>query len=199
MRTALLLAMALLVGAARSASAGLSDGDFKQLMNAAVSVASAPTQLQSLTSTICVARELAAPLQARKTEVEMLATEGKGASPPPTGDAGADQSIDAAMSSTAAIAHQTRMPALPRKYLVVDAKALPSECVIPHTMGRGPNWKRGESIVVLTFTRPALANGYAYIEEYEECAGLCGTTFLRAFHKQNGKWTQLGRAILSVS
>jgi hypothetical protein len=191
--------MALFAGAARPASTPLSDRDFLQLMNAAVATASAPSQLQPLTSTICVARELGAPLQARKADVEIFATEGKGASPPPTGDAGADQSIDAAMSPTAVVAHQTSMPALPRKYLLVDAELLPPECVIPRTLGRGPNWKHDESIVVLTFTRPALANGYAYIEEYEACAGLCGTTFLRVFRKQNGKWTQVARTILSVS
>jgi len=129
----------------------------------------------------------------------MFAEEGKGALPSQTGDAGADQSIDAAMSSTAAAAHQTSMPLLPGRYLLVHAKDLPPECVIPHTLARGPNWRRDESIVVLTFTQPALANGYAYIEEYEECAGLCGTTFLRVFRKRNGKWTQIARTILSVS
>lgn len=161
--------------------------------------ASAPSQLQSLTSTICVARELGAPLQARKAAVEMFGKEGKGASPPQTGDAGADRSIDAAMSPTAFVSHQTRMPSLASKYILVDAKALPPECVIPRTLGRGPNWRHDESIVVLTFTRPAFANGYAFIEEYEACAGLCGTTFLRVFRKQNGKWTQVSRTILSVS
>ena len=199
MRTAPLLAIAVLAGAAGPAPAPLSDRDFRQLMNAAVAAASDPSQLQPLTSTICVARELGAPLQARKAAVEMFANAGNGASPPQTGDAGADQSIDAAMSSTAAVAHQTSIPALPRRYLLVHAKALRPQCLIPHSIMRGPNWRRDESIVVLTFTRPALANGYAYIEEYEGCAGLCGTTFLRVFRKRNGKWTQIARTILSVS
>jgi hypothetical protein len=96
----------------------------------------------------------------------MLANKPGGASPPPTGDAGADQSIDTAMGSGAAIAHQTSMPALPGRYLLVDAKSLPPECVIPHSMARGPNWRRDESIVVLTFTRPAIANGYGPVWNY---------------------------------
>lgn len=199
MRAALLLTAAFFVGAARPALAPLSDHEFQQLMKAAVAAASAPSQLQPPISTICVARELEAPLQRRKAEAEMLANKPGGASPPPTGDAGADQSIDTAMGSGAAIAHQTSMPALPGRYLLVDAKSLPPECVIPHSMARGPNWRRDESIVVLTFTRPAIANGYAYIEEYEACAGLCGTTFLRVFRKRNGKWRQIARTILSVS
>src|SRR4051812_43615677 len=125
MRTALLLTVALVVGAARPVSAPLTDRDFRQLMNAAVAAASAPSQLQPLTSTICVARELGVPLQARKAAVEMFSAEGKGALPPQTGDAGADRSIDAAMASTAAVARQTSMPPLPRRYLLVHAKALP--------------------------------------------------------------------------
>lgn len=199
MRAAFVVFAALFQMGLAPADATLSDSDFRELMNAAVAAASEPSQLQSLTSTICVARELGAPLQARKAEVEMFAAEGKGATPPQTGDPGADRSMAAAMSPTATVAKQTRMPPLPRKYLLVDANALPPECIIPHSLGRGPNWRHDESIVVLTFTRPALANGYAYIEEYEACAGLCGTTFLRVFQKQNRKWTQVSRTILAVS
>jgi len=54
-------------------------------------------------------------------------------------------------------------------------------------------------MVVLTFTRPALAHGYAFMKEYEACAGLCGTTFLRVFQKRDGKWTQVAQTVLSVS
>ena len=54
-------------------------------------------------------------------------------------------------------------------------------------------------MVVLTFTRPALSNGYAFMEEYEACTGLCGTTLLRVFGKRSGKWTQVAQTVLSVS
>ena len=77
-------------------------------------------------------------------------------------------------------------------------KVLPPECVVPHSVGRGPNWRHDES-VVLAFTRPTLAKGYAFIQEYEECAGLCGTTYLRVFRKRAGKWTEVAQVILSVS
>lgn len=198
MRTALLLPLVLLVGAVRPASAPLSDRDFQQLMNAVVTAASDPSQVQPLTTTICVQRELQPSLVATKSWTKTFEDAGKGELQPRTGDADVDESLTAAMSSKAAVAHQTSIPALPKRFLVVD-KVLPPECVIPHSFARGPNWRRDESIVVLTFTEPALANGYAFIEEYEECSGLCGTTLLRVFRKQRGKWTQVARTILSVS
>lgn len=201
MRAALIPAIALLVAAAGPSSTPLSDGDFQQLMEKAVAVASAPSEVGSHTTTICIARELQPPFTATNARIAALKSVSVGVSGswPRTGHVGADKSMTAAMSPKAVVAHQTTMPALPAKYLLVDSNALPSECIIPRTLTRGSNAQRDEAIVVLTFTRPAQANGYAYIEEYEACAGLCGTTFLRVFRNQNGKWTQVARTIISVS
>jgi hypothetical protein len=198
MYVALISAVTLLVTAVGSSSTPLSDGDFQQLMEVAVAAASAPSEIQPHTTTICVARQLEPAFSATTAWIATWVAAGKGVTRPRTGDVGADNSMTAAMSPNA-VAHQTTMPALPAKYLLVVSTAPPSECVIPRDPARGPDWQRDESIVVLTFTRPAQANGYAYIEEYERCAGLCGTTFLRAFRKQHGKWVQVAKTILSVS
>jgi hypothetical protein len=104
-----------------------------------------------------------------------------------------------AMSANGAVARQSRILALPPRFVLIDSNARPSNCLIPHSLGRGPDWVRDESVVVLTFTRPVIVNGYAFVEEYEECAGLCGTTFLRVFQKKGGQWIQVSRTILSVS
>ena len=188
--------MVLLAGAARPEVAPLRDGDFQQLMNAAVVASSAPSQLQPLTTTICVQRELQPPV----ADLQALSGwfQGAGRLRSPSGSAAVDQSIAAATVSTVGFASQSTMPPLPRKFVLVG-KVLPPECVVLHSGGRGPNWRHDESMVVLTFTRPTLAKGYAFIQEYEECAGLCGTTFLRVFQKRRGKWTQVAQTILSVS
>lgn len=199
MRAALIPVISLFVAAAGHSSTQLSDRDFQQLMEAAVAAASAPSEVQPNTTTICIARELQPAFRATKRWVKTWKGAGKEVIWPRTGDAGADNSMTAAMSPMAAVPHQTAMPVLPSNYLLVTSKTLSPECVIPHTLTRGPNWKRDEAIAVLTFTRPAQANGYAYIEEYEECAGLCGTTFLRVFRKQHRKWAQVAKAVLSSS
>jgi hypothetical protein len=196
MRTALLVSMALLVGATRPAPIPLNDEDFRQLMDAAVAASSTAADVQPHTATICVQKQLGPALEPTRGWIKTFQGESKGVRPLPTGEA--DASLSAAMSSNAAVAKQTSLPSLPRRF-VVFGKTRPRKCVIPHNMVRGPNWRRDESIVALSFTRPALADGYAFIEEYEECPGLCGTTYLRVFRKQNGKWTQVARSILSVS
>jgi hypothetical protein len=165
-------------------------------MDAAVATSSTAADVQPLTATICVQRELRPPLESTRGWIKTFQSERKDVLPLPIGNARA--ALSAAMSSHAAVATQTSMPTLPRRF-VVFGKTRPPECVIPHNMVRGPNWRRDESIVALSFTRPALADGYAFIEDYEECSGLCGTTYLRVFRKQNGKWTQVARSILSVS
>lgn len=190
MRIALLLPIALLLGAVTPATAPLNESEFQQLMKAAVDAASRPSELQPLTSTICVKRDLGPALDFEKH---------LGASHLPVGIPEVDRSLDAAISATGAATRQTRIPKLPRRYSLVDSDTLPPQCIIQHTLGRGPNWKHNESIVVLTFARPAWANGYAFIEQSEECAGLCGKVFLRVFRKQNGKWSQAVRTILAVS
>lgn len=196
MRAALLVPIVLLAGAARSQSAGLTDNEFRQLMKAAVKASSAPSQLQPLTRTVCVQRELQPPV----ADLEAFSGwfEGARRLRSPSGSPAIDQSIAAAARSKVVFASQRTMPALSQRFVLVD-NVLPPECVIPRTLGRGPNWKQDESMVVLTFTRPTLANGYAFIEEYEGCTGLCGTTFLRVFRKRGGKWTQVAQTILSVS
>jgi hypothetical protein len=196
MRAARLAPLFLLAGAARPESAPLTGNDFQQLMQAAVTASSAASQLQPLTATICVKRELQAPI----ADLRALSGwfQGAGRLRSPSGSAVVDQSIAAAILSKPLFAPQTAMPLLPKKFVMVG-KVLPPECVVPHSGGRGPNWRHDESIVVLTFTRPTLAQNYAFIQEYEECAGLCGTTFLRVFRKRAGKWTQVAQVILSVS
>jgi hypothetical protein len=196
MRAALLVPIVLLAGAAKPQSTTLTDKDFQQLMGAAVMAASAPSQVQPLTGTVCVQRELQAPV----ADLQALSGwfQGAGRLRSPSGSAVVDQSIAASTLSKPGFALQTTMPRLPKRFVMVG-KVLPSECVVSHSGGRGPNWKHDESIVVLTFTRPTLAKGYAFIQEYEECAGLCGTTFLRVFQKRAGKWTQIAQFILSVS
>ncbi len=190
MRIALLLPIALLLGAVTPPNMPLSDREFQQLMKAAVDAASRPSELQPLTTTICVKRDLGPALNFEKH---------LGGSHLPVGVPEVDRSLDAAISATGTATRQIRMPKLPRRYWLVDSDTLPPECVIQHTLGRGPNWQHNESIVVLTFARPAWANGYAFIEESEECAGLCGKVFLRVFRKRNGNWSQVVRTILAVS
>jgi len=194
-RAALLLPIFLLTGAAKPQLAPLTDEDFQHLMGAAAVASSASSQLQPLTETVCVQRELKAPV----ADLEALTGWFHGADRlrSPSGNAVADQSIAAATLSEPGFAPQTVMPSLPKKFVMVG-KVLPPECVVPHSVGRGPNWRHDES-VVLAFTRPTLAKGYAFIQEYEECAGLCGTTYLRVFRKRAGKWTQVAQVILSVS
>src|SRR5947199_402246 len=159
MRAALLVTMVLLAGAAKPESALLTDTDFQQLMEAAVIASSAPSQVQPLTTTVCVQRELQAPV----VDLKALSAWFQGADRlrPPSGSPAVDRSIAAAMLSEVGVARQTTMPALPQRFVVVNS-ALPPECVIPQTSGRGPDWRHDESMVVLTFTRPALAHGYAF-------------------------------------
>lgn len=174
----------------------LSGRDFQQLMEAAVVSAAAPSQVQPLTSTICVKQQLKAPL----TNLSSLrGWFGKASGPGrASGSQSSNASIAAAMSAQFSIAHQTSMPRLPAKFVLVDATP-PPQCVVSHSAGRGPNWKQDEAVVGLSFSRPVLAKGYAFIEEYEECPGLCGTTFLRVFKNSHGKWMQVAVAPLSVS
>jgi hypothetical protein len=188
--------MFLLAGAAKSEPAPLTNNDFQRLMRAAVAASSAASQLQPLTKTICVKRELQAPV----ADLQALSGwfQGAGRLRSPGGSAAVDQSIAEATLSKLAFAPQTAMPPLSEQFVLVG-KVLPDECVVPHSGARGPNWRHDESIVVLTFTRPTLAKHYAFIQEYEECAGLCGTAFLRVFRKRAGDWTQVAQVILSVS
>ena len=198
MRTVLLLPIALLIGAGLLSSTPMRDSDFEQLMNAAAAASSGPSEIQLHTRIVCVQRNLRPPFESKKGWIKSFQNTDKGTLEPRTGDVGADKSIGAAMSSKATVASQTSIRGLPERFMLVD-KALPPQCVIPHGAARGPNWERDESIVVVTFTRPALANGYAFIEEHEDCAGICGTTFLRVFQKRRGKWSQVGRTTLSQS
>lgn len=207
---ALLFLMALLAATPCGASGSLSDRDFEQLMGAAVAAASAPSEVQPRTTTVCVERALGPPFGSTKSwirsfeetmrwrKAQGFEDPDEGPPQPRTGNVEVDKSITAAISAKAAVAHQTSISALPPRFVLVG-KARPPECVVTHSLTRGPNWERDESVVVLSFTRPAFANGYAFLEEHEECAGLCGTTFLRAFRKRSGIWIQVASTILSVS
>jgi hypothetical protein len=195
MRNAQIIVIAFLAGAAAPALA-LTDGDFRQLMGAAVTVATQPSQVQPQTKRICIEQELTPPLEAVERSNQLFNYSGV---PPWTGDPVADRALSVAVSSNAAASHQTRMPPLPPKYIVGHFPPPPPACLVEH-VPRPPGWpKADDSAVVLSFSRPALANGYAFIEEYEDCPGLCGTTFLRVFRKEHGTWVQVAQRVLSVS
>lgn len=168
-------------------------------METAVAVSASASDVQPRTAKICVQRALDPPLQASRKWSEVF--QDRGVPQPRTGDAAADRWLAAAMSPKATVARQTNMPHLPRKFVLISSQETrPADCVIEHVpLPPGRARAGNDSAVVLSFTRPALAGSYAYIEEYEECPGLCGTTYLRVFGKQKGKWVQIAKAILSVS
>lgn len=182
---------ALIAGAAAlsgSTHTPLSERDFQQLMQDAVA-ASASSWAPSI-QTVCVQRELESPLRFVKEPIGL-------AWMAPAGSAKTielDRSVAAAMSSTTDVELSKTMPPLSGRFVMFSAKEpKPAVCVIEH----GPGAK--ETAIALTFTRPAFANGLAFINEAEDCPGLCGNGILWAFKKQNGKWTQVGEAILWVS
>lgn len=189
MPNALLVATALLVAAARPPTGPLSDREFQNLMEVAAAAASPSSVAPALTWTICVQRELDPPTSRWNQAFQSL----------PTGGAEAAKSVSAGKSPKGATAQQTTLRTLPTKFTLIAFGARPPQCTVSRNLARGPNWQRDESVVVWTFTRPVLANGYAFIEEYEDCAGLCGTRYLRVFRKQSGKWKQVAVTILSVS
>lgn len=171
--------------------------DIDQLLKIAIAVSTDPSQVQPPTKNICVQRELEPPLE--YTKGWKKAFQNEGSNPQPTSADSINRALAIAISPKADIAPQTRMPKLPANFILFSkGTSPPVQCRIQH--GLPVNGQPiDESSVALTFTRPAFANGYAFIDEYEDCPGLCGTTFLRVFRKQNGKWTQVERAILSVS
>ena len=189
MPNALLVATALLMAATRPATGPLSDREFQSLMEAAAAAASPSSLAPAITWTICVQRELGPPTSRWNQAFQSL----------PKGGAEAAKSVSAGRSSKGVTAQQTTLRTLPTKFTLIDVNARPPQCAVSRNLARGPNWQRDESVVVWTFTRPVLANGYAFIEEYEDCAGLCGTRYLRVFRKQSGKWKQVAVTILSVS
>jgi hypothetical protein len=198
MRGIISSSVALTVVASSPASAKLSYREFASLMSAAVLASAKPAELQPLNSIICIQRKLEPPLASIKAWQKVADGTGKVWRPFPIGDVGADKSLMVALSPQADVPEQSSMPVMPKRFIMMDGAA-PPECVIPLVGGRGPNWRHDEAIVNLTFTQPAFANGYAYIEENKTCAGLCGTRYLRVFQKQRNKWVQVGRTILSVS
>src|SRR5947209_7070906 len=169
MRRAVALLMALSFSAASAGSPQLSDADFRQLMQSAVTVSGQASQVQPTTTTICVQRELEPALDFLKHQ---------GPSHLPIGIAAADQALNEAMSPMATVARQTSMPLLPARFILIPKANRPRNCVVDRIPlpGQPPS---KDSVVVLSFTRPAFAEGYAFIEENEDCPGLCGTIFLR--------------------
>lgn len=180
--------LAMSVAAAPPATSQLTDRDFQQLLQAAVTISGRASQVQPTTSRICVQRELEPPLEFSKQ---------LGPSHLPVGIADADRALNAAMSAPAPVARHASMPPLPSRFILFSKEKRPAQCAVQSIAL--PGQRVDESTVVLSFTEPALANGYAFIEEYENCPGLCGTTFLRTFRKQHGKWVQVARTVLAVS
>jgi hypothetical protein len=186
------LGLALFAAANEAASPQLSNRDFEQLMEAAVT-ASAKPEVQPLTTTICVQQEFEPPIVIGEWIGNFLSAR--------TPSALADGSLATAISSKSVIARQTSMPPLTSKFIIVSAKTKrPASCVIEHVPTQTSRPKNGnDSAVVLSFSQPVLANGYAFIEELEECPGLCATTYLRVFRWQKGKWVQAAETPMSVS
>lgn len=188
------LLMALSVAAGQP-SPQLSDHEFRQLMESIIAASTKASEVQPTTTTICVRRELKDPLETSKAMSHSVPDW----SPLRIGAAVPIEPLKAAMSPDAAVVHQTMMPPLPPKYVLISKSSAPSRCVIDHRWAPIPPSVGNDSAVVLSFTRPVLASGYAFVEEYEDCPGLCGTNYLRVFRKKHGQWTQVARTILSVS
>ena len=197
MSRSVVLLVGLSVAAVAQPPARLSDEDFRQLMQSVIATSTKASEVQSTTKTICIQRELGDPLESSKA----IGGGAPGWSPPRNGVAVPDLPLKAAMSPNAVVAHQATMPPLPSKYVLISKGSPPRRCMIDKRWApiAGQPSPGSDSAVVLSFTRPALASGYAFIEEYEECPGLCGTNFLRVFRKEHGKWTQFTRTILSIS
>jgi hypothetical protein len=186
--------IALVAGAAvlgvSTHSAPLSDRDLQQLMEAAVT-ASASSWAPSV-QTVCVQRELEPPLSLIKQPVGLAWINSSGAHAAKNTEL--DESVAAAMSPKAQVELRTTMPPLAGRYLMFSSETpRPTQCVIEH----GP--RSGDTSIALTFTRPAFANGLAFINEVEDCPGLCGNGILWVFKKQDGKWKQIAEAVLWVS
>jgi hypothetical protein len=183
MRLPVLIAAVAAIGGSAQADP-LSQSDFQQLMQAAAdeSYSGWSPQVQ----TICVQRELEAPLKLIRDSAS------KGNLFP---GSILDKSLTAALSHRARVEQRTTMPPFPSRFVMFSSKApKPPECVVEH------GWATARyTSVTLTFTRPAFADGMAFINEVEDCPGLCGNGILRVFKKQNGKWTQVTKAILWVS
>ena len=194
MKFAAVVAVATLLSGAAPASR-VTDRDFRELMQAAAEAASHDVEAQ--TRTICVKRDLDPPLSYSRGAIQILQDAAR--SSPWMHNDDVDRSLAAALEPNALVARQTKMPSLQSHYVVLASGVSPPPQCVVHHVPPPPGWPRYESAVILTFTRPAFANGNAYINEYEECPGLCGTTFLRVFRKQRGKWIQVRKTILSVS
>lgn len=175
----------------------LTQRDFRQLME--VAIAASTTNAPRAAGPICVRRELDPPLRisrpagARVPPGALPGVSGTtGPRPEPTG---AQRAIGAAFATAlgpdAIVDSQRLIPAIPGNYDVFSKKArVPSGCIarpIPPPGGSGHE----RLVTRLIFSRPVLANGYAFVDQLTECSGLCGSGWLRVFKKQNGKWTQV--------
>jgi hypothetical protein len=176
-------------------AAPLGQRDFQDLMQAAVAVGAAnwgaPVQ------NICVQRELEAPLKFMKRGAGLgwrSSSSGRY-----TANAGLDASLAKAMSPQAPVAPETTMPPLGSGFIIFSSKAArPKQCLVPHDLGMARGAPHQLSVAI-TFTRPAFADGMAFINEVDDCPALCGDGVVRAFRKLDGKWTQVADAILWVS
>lgn len=185
-----------MVAAARP-SAGVSNADFALLMQEAVRVSADPSQVQPTTKVVCVEQRLQPPLSDLTELRGWFQLQDRSHSP--SGSERVDRSIAAAMSSRTTVAPQTNMPRLSPRFTIV-ATARPAKCAVDHVPPlAGSSNIFHDLAVVLTFSRPTLARDYAFIEEDEDCPGLCGTRFVRVFKQQQHRWTQVAQIVTQVS
>jgi hypothetical protein len=176
--------------------------DFNQIIQLAVTDAAASWTSPSA-RTICVQRELERPFNAVKhwiddfhqarTDLAIGTTDFRF-----TRNPAIDQWIPAAMGPGADIAPETVISSLSMPYLLFSRnKPTPPECAVSHLAGRTSAAK--PMAVTLTFTRPVLAGGYVFVDEVQDCPGLCGNGILNVFQKQHGRWTRVAQQVLWVS
>ena len=85
---------------------------------------------------------------------------------------------------------------LPPKFVLYSSMSpIPARCTIDHRVVSGSN----NHAITLSLTQPVLAEGFVFIDQTMDCAGLCGSGWLRVFRKQNGKWKQIAYRNLFMS
>jgi hypothetical protein len=169
--------------------------DFQALMQGALAEGAA--SWTAPIKNICVQRELEAPLRfvGRTSSLGWRSSSTTHFGP----DSELDASLAKAMSPQVVVASEKLMPPLPSSFVLFSSKApRPEECVIEHVPPSAGTAHHDLSVAI-TFTQPAFADGLAFINEVDDCPGLCGDGIVRVFKKQAGGWTQVAEAVLWVS
>lgn len=192
------LAAAVAIVGADAQAAPLTQTDFRQLMEAAASAgASSP---QPDTKTICVQRELETPLKFSRGAMEATHTSGIAGLPmtklPNPEESAVEKAFAFALSQKVAAEASGEIPSLPPKFVLYSsASPVPARCAIDHRVVSAST----NHAITLTLTQPVLAGGFVFIDQTMDCAGLCGSGWLRVFRKQNGRWQQIAYRNLFMS